>query len=106
MLDQVSNNVYHCSRASRFATADNYGCFRGQGGVAILWDKRITGITEVKNLVHDRICVVRAQTTNGGVIFIYSVYLPAQGSGEVFGSVLDDLSEMIEARGEDSSYIV
>ena len=74
--------------------------------MAILWDKRLTGITEVKNLVHDRICVVRAQTSNGGVIFIYSVYLPAQGSGEDFGSVLDDLSEMIEARGEDSSYIV
>ena len=34
------------------------------------------------------------------------MYLPAQGSGEDFGAVLDDLAEMIEARGETSSFII
>ena len=106
MLEQVSNNVLFCGRASRFASAENYGCSRGQGGVAIIWNKNITGITEVKNIIHDRICVVRLQTLNGGVIFIYSVYLPAQGSSEDFSSVLDDLAEIIEARGETSSYVI
>ena len=106
MLDQVSNNVFFCARASRFAAAENYGCQRGQGGVAILWDKRIIGITEVKSIAHDRICVVRVQTSKGGVIYVYAVYLPAQGSGEEYNAILDDLAELVEAREEQASYII
>ena len=79
MLEQVSNNVLFCGRASRFASAENYGCSRGQGGVAIIWNKNITGITEVKNIIHDRICVVRLQTLNGGGggggdLYLFSIF--------------------------------
>ena len=42
----------------------------------------------------------------GGVIYIYSVYLPAQGSGEDYNTVLDDLTEIIENREDRSSYII
>ena len=66
MLDQISNNVFYCARASKLSSAENYGCIRGQGGVAILWDRGIVGITEVRNIVHDRICVIRLQTDKGG----------------------------------------
>ena len=34
---EVSNEVYVCGRSSKYASADNHGTKRGQGGVALLW---------------------------------------------------------------------
>ena len=86
MFDQVSNDVHYCGRASRFATAENYGCIRGQGGVAILWKKNLVCITEVKNVVHDRICVVRFQAAGGGGLYTYTrcIFQP-KGVGKILG---------------------
>ena len=66
--------------------------------VAIIWRSSIAGICEITNIIHDRICGIRLSSDKGGIINIFSVYLPAQGSGEDLVSCLDDLAEILESR--------
>ena len=91
---------------SKFASADNYGSKRGQGGVAILWNVRLTGLSEVKNITYDRVCAVRVQTSSGKVLIIYSVYLPSRGSPEEYATAINDLIEIIDSREEGSNFII
>ena len=105
-LEEVSNKFLYCARASKFALADNYGTKRGQGGMAILWSKSIGGVSQISDIIHDRLCGIRLQTASYLVLNIVSMYLPAQGSPESLEAVLDDLSDFIETRELGSMTIV
>ena len=85
---------------------DNYGTKRGQGGVALFWGKHMGRVAHMSNLVHDRLCGIRLETSNGSIFNIISIYLPAQGSPESYSSCLDDLGEVIETRDMGSYTII
>ena len=106
MFNEIAGDIRFCGRASNFAKADNYGTRRGQGGVALLWKYNMVGVTEISNVIHDRICGIRIATKDGGTLNIFSVYLPAQGCGEDFEACLDDLAEIIESREQGSMNII
>ena len=105
-FDEVADGLAFSAKASKAASSDNYGCVRGQGGVAIIWHRSVKGITDIKNLVHDRITGVRFETNSRQVICIYGVYLPTCGSPEGYAPVIDDLVEIVEAREEGSFVII
>ena len=105
-LEEISEHFYYCARSSSFASAENYGTKRGQGGVALFWKKTLGGVSQISNFVHDRFCGIRIQTCNNLVINIISVYLPAQGSPESFEACLDDLSEVLKTREFGSKTII
>ena len=65
----------------------------------------IKGISVVSDIIFDRVCVIRLQTSLGGVIYILSVYLTAQRSCESIESTLDKISEVIESRDEGARVI-
>ena len=44
-LEEVSENFYYCARSSSYASSENYGTLRGQGGVGILWSKKLGGVS-------------------------------------------------------------
>ena len=95
--NEISDSISYCAKSSKYASAENYGTVRGQGGVAILWKTDLSGISEIKSILHDRICGLRVQSSDGSVILIYGVYLPARGSPEDFRVVIDDLIEIIDS---------
>ena len=102
----VSVDVNFCARSSKAASADNYGTRRGQGGVAILWRKSLKGISEIKEIMSDRMCGIRMQTAEGGVVNIIAVYMPSAGSCEDYSIVLDELAEIVASRETGSISIV
>ena len=104
-LSEVSENVHFCARSSNFASSENYGT-RGQGGVALFWNKDLSGIAALNDIDNDRICGVRIQTKSRSVINIFSIYLPAVGSPEDFDATLDELGDIIESREVGSLSIV
>ena len=91
-MDQVN----YVTRASKFSGADNYGTTRGQGGVALFWGKHLGGVATLSSIIHDRICGIRFESSNGAIINNFAVNLPAQGSSESYSACLDDLSEIVE----------
>ena len=105
-LNEISCNLNVCGRSSKFARADNFGTKRGQGGVALLWNRDIRGVTEISNIIHDRICGIRVPTAQGGILNVFSVYLPNQGSDEDYEACLDDLIEILESRESGSINIL
>ena len=105
-LSEVSADFNFCARASKLSGPENYGVRRGQGGVALFWRKSMIGIREFTSIIHDIICGIRLQTEHGGVLNIFSVYLPAMGCGEDYEACLDDLAEILESREHDSSSII
>ena len=88
-FNEVSDKISFQTRASKFSSADNYGTKRGQGGVALLWSKKLSGISRIDTINHDSICGVWLQIRNRRVLNIYSVYLPSQGSPESYESCLE-----------------
>ena len=105
-FNDISSDCAFHAVASKFATAENYGTKRGQGGVALIWKKALGGISKIDKLIHDRICGIRLQTQNKRVFNIFSVYLPAQGSPECYSSCLDDLYDILDAGDPGSTAIV
>ena len=95
-LSEISHDINHFSRASRHAPGDNYGYYKGQGGVAILWNNMLSSVTPLFQICHDRICAVRLQCENGTVFNIFCVYLPARGCADDFEETLDELGAIIE----------
>ena len=104
-FNEIPSDIAYCAVSSKYASAENYGCVRGQGGVAIMWKQSLQGVTELKNFSHDRIVGVRVQLDQGGVLCIYGVYLPSSGSPEEYDPVVDDLVEIIETR-EPGSFVI
>ena len=105
-FSEVSSEISYSAKSSKFSSAENYGCRRGQGGVAIVWHNTLKGVTEIKNLTHDRITGVRIEVENGHVLNVFGVYLPANGCPEEYGPCIDDLIEMCESREPGSSIII
>ena len=48
-LNEISDSISYCAKSSKYASAENYGTARGQGGVAILWKSDLSGISEIKS---------------------------------------------------------
>ena len=97
-LSEISDGISFCGRSSKFARAENFGSKRGQGGVALLWKNSINGVSEISDIIHDRICGIRLITKSGGVVNFFSVYMPAQGTGDELAPCLDDLAEILDSR--------
>ena len=97
-LSDISDTHRCFARSSRFSQAEDYGHGRGQGGVALFWDKKLKGVSIVSDLIMDRACAIRLQTERGGVIYFVSVYLPSQGSSEPLETTLDEITEVVESR--------
>ena len=97
-LNDISNGHCFVAHASLSSSADTFGIRRGQGGVAILWDKKLTGITPIDEIVHDRVCGVRLQCKSGQVLNIMAAYMPARGCDGDLATSFDELSGIIEAR--------
>ena len=100
----VTHNVF--ARASRASEAANYGSNRGQGGVALFWRKDLAGISVVSDVTHDRVCIIRLQTPQGGIFNLISVYFPAQGCDEDLRTCLDEIAEIVESREANSHCII
>ena len=105
-LAQISDSHLCFARASKLASAEEYGVGRGQGGVAIFWDSTIFGVTAVTDIILDRACAIRLQTRSGSIVYFVSVYLPAQGSCDSLDNSLDDITEVIESREEGAHIVV
>ena len=105
-IEEVSNDFLYCARASSYSSAENYGTKRGQGGVAILWNKKLGGVSPISGMIHDRMCGIRLQTESNLIFNIVSIYLPAQGSPDSYSECLDDLSDFINAMEFGSKTII
>ena len=105
-LNEISPKVNSWGRSSKSATADDYGCTRGQGGVAILWKKDIIGITPLNYIKHDRICGIRFENPNGAIFNIICAYLPAKGSDDDYDTIIDELSATLDNTEEGSINII
>ena len=101
-LNDISVDVDWFARASRFSGSEHYGSSRGQGGVAVIWGKNLSGVTPLTQIHHDRICGIKMQTKDGAILNFLCVYLPAKGSNENYGEVLDELGAVIESMEEGS----
>ena len=95
-LSDISSDYKSFGRASVYSSSDMYGYAKGQGGVAILWNKNLTSLTPLYQISHDRICAVRLQCENDSVINIFCVYLPARGCADDLETTLDELGAIIE----------
>ena len=95
-LEDISTNMNSFGRSSKFSQSEHYGCTKGQGGVAILWDKRLKSITPLCQIQHDRICAVRIQTENSSVINVFCIYMPARGCADDIDIVIDELSAILD----------
>ena len=95
-LGDIADDVDFIGKASRHAPSDNYGCHKGQRGIAIFWKKKLSSITPLRQLNHDRICVIRMQGENNSITNIFCVYLPARGSSDDFHATIDNLGSFIE----------
>ena len=105
-FDEVSDGVEYICHASKHSPSESYGCGRGQGGVGILWDKRLTGVTPLSDITHDRFCAISLQNAHGVTYNIFSVYLPAAGSADDLSSTLDELSAVLESRDPECQNII
>ena len=95
LLD-ISDEFNVFARASRHAPAELFGITRGQGGIAILWRKTISGISPVTKMVHDRFCSIRLETNLGCILYIFALYLPDTSSRDSFDETIDELSGAID----------
>ena len=95
-VTEISDSLNYVIRSSKYSSSDNFGYKRGQGGVMILWDKSLTRISPINEIIHDRICGVRLQNENGAVFNIFNVYLPAQGSPDILSVAIDELSAILD----------
>ena len=95
-LSDIAGNIEFFGRASKFSTGERFGYTKGQGGVAILWDKNLKSVTPLVQLQHDRISGIRLQNENSAVINIFCIYLPACGCEEDILTTLDELGAIID----------
>ena len=95
-LADISPDIEYFGRASKFSSSENFGYSKGQGGVAILWNKCLKSVTPLVHIQHDRICGIRLQNESAAVINIFCVYLPARGCDDDIVTTLDELSAILD----------
>ena len=105
-LSELSPDFDWHGNSSRYSSEVVYGLKRGQGGVAILWNKKLKGIAAMETISHDRICAVRLEDQNGSVFMFISVYMPANGSKESLAVILDELAGIISNLDRDTIPII
>ena len=105
-LKEISEDFLYCARSSKSASSENYGSKRGQGGVAVLWNSKLGGVSQISDIIHDRMCGIRIQTRTNLVLNIISIYLPSQGSPDSYSACIDDLSEFVTSREIGSKTII
>ena len=54
-------------------------------------------MSQISDIIHDRMCGIRIQTCNNLVLNILSIYLPAQGSPDSYSACIDELNEFINS---------
>ena len=106
LLNEIDSNFNWHARASKSSSEEMYGLKRGQGGVAILWNKDLNGISIIETLDHDRICAIRMENQNGSAFIFISVYLPANGSKENMSVIFDELAGFIDDLGHECIPII
>ena len=105
-FSDIDSNFDYVCHASSKSSAETYGRGRGQGGVGILWHKRLGGVTPICEVKHDRFCAIRVQTPTGNVINIFSVYMPSPGSDDDLSTTLDELSAVLESMEPESVNLI
>ena len=95
-FEQIAENFSYFGRSSQYSSDETYGVRRGQGGVVILWNNKIASVTPIREYVHDRLCAVRLQNTQGAIFNIFCVYFPAKGCCDDLTTTIDELSAIIE----------
>ena len=79
-LGYINPDFVSLAKSSRNLSDDNLGFARGNGGCALLWNKKLdTLIRPLPKLGSDRICVIEINTKNGEKLYIIGVYLPYIG---------------------------
>eukprot|EP00493_Phyllostaurus_siculus_P008512 UN08618 len=58
---------------------EDFGHKRGQGGVAIFWNKEIKGVSVIKNLNSNRIAGIRI-TEGDKDVYVIGVYMPTKNA--------------------------
>ena len=106
MLDEISDDFYSMGWSSASSTEETYGLRRGQGGVALLWKKDLTGVSRIDTIRHDRVCGIRVQNNDGTALAILSVYMPARGSRDNLAVSLEELEGIVESIGEGVTPII
>ena len=106
LFEENFNGIDYFARSSKFAGADTYGQSRGQGGVAVLWKGSLGGVVPLNDIDHDRFCGIRLQTDKGVCLKLFSVYMPAMGSGEDLSCTLDELAGVLETAEPDDRIIL
>ena len=106
MLDEVSSDFCWHARASKHASEERYGRYRGQGGVAIFWDKELKGVSPIENLLHDRICGIRVEVGDGSVMVLLSVYMPASSSDDSLQVTIDELAGIVDSLEDNTTVII
>ena len=105
-FENISDDIEFICHSSNRSPADMYGCGRGQGGVGILWNKNLGGVTPIRDFDHDRFCKICLQNPQGATVNIFSVYLPSPGSDDDLGTTLDKLSTVLESREPESLNVI
>ena len=106
VLDDVSHTHNFHAKSSKFSLPETYGSSRGQGGVAIFWNRELTGVSVISSISHDRICGINVQLSDGVKLSILSFYLPAVGGEYSFPNCLDELTSIVEYLSEESIVLV
>ena len=100
MLGEVNTNFNWHGVSSKNSTEEACGMKRGQGGVAIFWDKGLKGVSVIETIKHDRVCGIRMEGSDDTALAFISVYLPASSSNENLSVTLDELSGIIGNLGD------
>ena len=95
-LADIAPDIDYFGRSSNFSSSECYGYSKGQGGVAILWDKNLKSVTPLVQIKHDRVCGIRIQNEASAVINIFCIYLPARGCDEDIATTLDELGAILD----------
>ena len=95
-LGDISEDMNFFGRASSYSSSEKYGYSKGQGGVAILWNKKLRSVAPLCQIQHDRICAIRLQCNNDTIINIFCVYLPARGCADDIEVTLDELCAILD----------
>ena len=68
--------------------------------------KKLGGVSQISDVINDRMCGIRIQTRNNLVLNVLAIYLPAQGSPESYSASITDRSEFINSREVGSKTII
>ena len=79
-FNSLNQSYTSLAKSSRTLIDEKFGFVRGNGGSAIMWNKKLDPyIRPLPNLGSDRICVIELTHEKGQKLYIIGVYLPYVG---------------------------